>query len=192
MTTLTTIPTTMSSREIAELTGKEHRNVMRDFRDVCEALEIDALSFESVYTGGNGEQRVMFNLPKDLTTTLVSGYSIPMRHKIVTRWMELEAKQDHAVPVTFTQALRLALEKAEQLEVAQAQLGAALVQVEAQKPAVDFVEKFVEANEDRTLTMVAKTTGLTVKVLTLALIGDSVAYRRGPKGTILQCWMWSR
>ena len=70
----------MSTREIAELTGKRHDHVMRDFRDVCDALEIDAPSFRAVYLAGNGEERPLFNLPKDLTTTLVSGYSIPMRH----------------------------------------------------------------------------------------------------------------
>ena len=94
---------------------------MRDFREVCEALEIPAFSFESCYTGSTGQTYTEYLIPKDLTTTLVSGYSIPMRHKIVTRWMELESRQQatHALPQTFTQALRLALEKAEQLEVAQ-------------------------------------------------------------------------
>lgn len=32
----------------------------------------------------------MFNLPKDLTLTLVSGYNVQMRHRIITRWLELE------------------------------------------------------------------------------------------------------
>ena len=79
----------MSTREIAELTGKDHRNVMRDFRDVCEALEIGVLSFEQTHVNQqNGQTYVHYVLPKDLTTTLVSGYSIPMRHKIVMRWFE--------------------------------------------------------------------------------------------------------
>jgi len=89
----------MSTREIAELTGKEHKNVMRDFRDVCEALEIEGLSFERYYIAANGKTNPEYLLPKDLTTTLVSGYSIPMRHKIVMRWFELEAaKPAFAIP----------------------------------------------------------------------------------------------
>ena len=49
MTSFATSTLSMSTREIAELTGKMHTNVIRDFREVCEALEINQLSFESVY-----------------------------------------------------------------------------------------------------------------------------------------------
>jgi phage regulator Rha-like protein len=122
-TTLTSFANTtlsMSTRNIADLTGKLHRNVTRDFRDVCEALEIKVLSFKRVYVGGNGEQRIEYVLPKDLTTTLVSGYSIPMRHKIVMLWIELESKTDTspALPTSYREAMMLAVERYEQLEVA--------------------------------------------------------------------------
>ena len=110
----------MSTREIAELTGKRHDHVMRDFREMCEALEIAGSKFGLVYLAGNGEERPMYSLPKDLTTTLVSGYSIPMSHKIVTRWIELESKTDTspALPTTYREAMMLAVERYEQLEVA--------------------------------------------------------------------------
>ncbi len=73
----------MSTREIAELTGKDHKHVMRDLRDDCEALEIDASSFGSMYLDAYSCEKPEYVLPKDLTTTLASGYSIPMLHKIV-------------------------------------------------------------------------------------------------------------
>ena len=109
----------MSTREIAELTGKRHDNVLADFRDMCEALELGLLSFQDTYIHQqNGQTYIHYVLPKDLTTTLVSGYSIPMRHKIVQRWMELEAvKPAFEIPTTLVEALRLALEGAEKLEV---------------------------------------------------------------------------
>ena len=119
----------MSTREIAELTGKQHAHVMRDFRDVCEALEIDPSKFGGVYLAGNGEERPLFNLPKDLTTTLVSGYSIPMRHAIVKRWFELEAATTAAIPSDFAAALRLAATQHEALEAAAAQAALAAPKV---------------------------------------------------------------
>lgn len=78
---------TMSSREIAEITGKRHDNVLRDTRTMLEELGGGVLSFEAIYINPqNGQIYTEFLLPKDLTITLVSGYSTVMRHRIVTRW----------------------------------------------------------------------------------------------------------
>lgn len=84
---------TMSSREIAELTGKRHGNVLRDIDDMLGQLGKDRLSFESMFRDNYGREQPQYVLTKDLTITLVSGYSVPMRHRIVTRWMELEAQR---------------------------------------------------------------------------------------------------
>ena len=42
----------MSSREIAELTGKEHRNVMSDIRKMLDDLNLDAANFSATYKTG--------------------------------------------------------------------------------------------------------------------------------------------
>ena len=118
LTTLNTTSTlTMSSREIAELTGKEHRNVMRDIRNMLVELygEGGMLSFEHTYRNEqNGQLYPEFRLPKDLTITLVSGYNVQMRYAITKRWMELEAQQAPKLPTSFAEALRLAAELEEQ------------------------------------------------------------------------------
>lgn len=55
----------------------------------------------------------MFRLPKDLTITLVSGYNVQMRHRIVMRWQELESKVSQpAIPQSLPEALRLAADVA--------------------------------------------------------------------------------
>lgn len=72
---------TMSTLEIAKLTGKRHDNVMADAKKMLEELGHGvALSFQGYYIASNGKRNPLFNLPKDLTLTLVAGYSIPMRH----------------------------------------------------------------------------------------------------------------
>ncbi len=91
--------TTMSSREIAELTGKEHRTILFDVRKMLAELEIGEQDFLRSYQRLQNKAMPEFRLPKDLTITLVSGHSIPMRHRIVTRWMELEEATKPAAPV---------------------------------------------------------------------------------------------
>lgn len=78
---------TMTSREIAELTGKQHQHVMADIRHMLGELGLMYVEFSTYIQvpGPNGgvRQSPIYSLPKDLTITLVSGYSVPMRHKIV-------------------------------------------------------------------------------------------------------------
>jgi phage regulator Rha-like protein len=64
---------TMSSREIAELTGKQHSHILRDIENFLNKLGIPESKFGSSYKDAKGEERPVFNLNKDLTLTLVSG-----------------------------------------------------------------------------------------------------------------------
>lgn len=84
---------TMSSREIADLTNKEHKNVMADIRNMCESLNIQSAEFSADYKDDKGRTYPCFNLPKRETLILVSGYDVVTRAKIIDRWQELENQQ---------------------------------------------------------------------------------------------------
>ncbi|MBS7696289.1 MULTISPECIES: phage regulatory protein/antirepressor Ant [unclassified Chelatococcus] len=81
---------TMPSPEIATLTGKRHHHVMRDIKTMLEALDLPATNFGGYYIGENGKELPCFHLPRDLTMTLVTGYSIPLRKKVIDRLDEIE------------------------------------------------------------------------------------------------------
>lgn len=99
---------TMSSREIATLCEKEHFNVLIDIRKMFSDLQIGDLSFQGSYISTQNKPMPEYNLPKDLTITLVSGYKVQLRHRIVTRWIELESQQGQVqIPQTLPEALRL-------------------------------------------------------------------------------------
>ncbi|NNH78309.1 hypothetical protein HLH17_11635 [Acinetobacter sp. ANC 5380] len=84
---------TMSSKEIADLTGKQHNNVLRDIRSMVEQLQKSDLSSEQYQeiTAANGMTAEIL-LDKELTTCLVSGYNVQLRMAIIKRWNELEAQ----------------------------------------------------------------------------------------------------
>ena len=85
---------TMSSREIAELTGKEHQHVKRDIRIMMEALKLDVSNFGCIYLDSLNREQTEYKLDQDLTMTLITGYSVELRHKINIRWRELEEQQN--------------------------------------------------------------------------------------------------
>lgn len=79
------------SRDIAKYFGKRHSDVMRDIRKMFEALddEDNQRNFASVYTDGKGEERACFKLDFDTTMTLITGYDVKMRNKIIKQWHRL-------------------------------------------------------------------------------------------------------
>ncbi len=120
---LATIPQnlTMTSREIAELTGKEHRNVMADIRKMLTELhgEDGMLKFQHTQINPqNGQSYPIFNLPKRETLILVSGYNVGMRAKIIDRWQELEA-QPAKPPVIRNQNLAMIIQMATEMDAIQ-------------------------------------------------------------------------
>ena len=83
---------TMSSTEIADLTGKDHKHVLRDIRLMLVNIGLTTDHFWAVYKDQQLIERPCFNLPKRETLILVSGYDVNVRARIIDRWQELEAK----------------------------------------------------------------------------------------------------
>ncbi len=105
---------TMSSRDIAGLCEKEHRNVMADIRTMCEALNIHSAEFSAQYKDSTGRTLPCYSLPRRECDILIAGYNIKYRAAIVDRWRELESQQAPQIPQTMHEALRLAADALEQ------------------------------------------------------------------------------
>lgn len=157
-----TTTTWMDSRSIADLTMKNHADVCRDIRKMIDELGEDESKFASVYQGGNGEDRRCYTLPKRECLILASGYNIVLRAKIIDRWAELEAG---AIPRSLPEALRLAADLAEKLEAAQ--------------PAVEFVARYVDAENTKGLREVAKVLRIPPLKFAKWLEEEGILYRQG-------------
>lgn len=80
----------MSSLEIAEVTGKEHKNVMRDIQNLL-SHGVDKLNFERIsYKDSMNRVRDAYQLTYKGVLILASGYNPVLREKIINRWEELE------------------------------------------------------------------------------------------------------
>lgn len=118
MNELTTITQsqTMSSLQIAELTGKRHDAILRDIRNLLEQ-GVDAHNFVATfYTDKSNRNKPCYQLTKTGCLILASGYNAVLREKIINRWIELETANTPRLPQTFAEALRLAAEQAEENE----------------------------------------------------------------------------
>ena len=109
---------TMSSLEIAELTGKQHKNVLADIDKMLNELEIQSAEFSADYQDDKGRVYRCYHLPKRETLILVSGYSALLRAKIIDRWQELERANQSVLPDFFNPAAA-ARAWAEQYELAE-------------------------------------------------------------------------
>lgn len=170
MNELSGISSTMDSREIAALTGKDHAHVCRDIRAMLDDLGADESTFGSVYKGGNGEDRRCYVLPKRECLILASGYNVRLRAAVIDRWAELEVQQAPKLPATYAEALRLAADQAERIE-------AQALQIEQQAPAVAFVDRYVEAKATQPIRAVAKILGIKERDFVASLEASGIMYR---------------
>ena len=97
----TTLPiteaTTMSSREIARLTSKQHKHIIVDCEKLNESYDNLGepkirLSFYNVANQGN-KQYKQYLLTRIQCFDLITGYDTELRIKVNRRWEELEKQQ---------------------------------------------------------------------------------------------------
>ncbi|HIC8801230.1 TPA: phage antirepressor KilAC domain-containing protein [Aeromonas veronii] len=141
----------MSSVEIAELTGKEHKNVLADIRKML--VEIQSAEKSADYKDSMGRVQPCLMLDKDESLCLVAGYSAVLRMRIIRRWQELEAQQGPKVPRTYAEALLEAGRLAMELDQAQTTIA-------IQAPKAEFADRVAGADKGTLIGNFAKTVGL--------------------------------
>jgi phage regulator Rha-like protein len=179
MNILTQNTKTMSSREIAELTGKQHGHVVRDIELLNETLIEESLSIigESFYTADNGQVYREFLLTQAQTIDLMTGYNRNLRVRINRRWQELEqrvATPVFQIPQTLGEALQLAADQAKQLELA--------------APKVAHYDKVVDRHTLLTATQVGQKIGLSAIMLNRVLDEIGVYNKALKRGRAFKQW----
>lgn len=123
---------TMSSREIAELTGSTHEAVKKSAARLSAAKLITSPLADTPYTAENKQTYYEFNFNKRDSLVLVARLSPEFTAVIVDRWQELEsaAQQPAALPGNYIEALQALIESEQGKAAAQEQLAIAAPKVE--------------------------------------------------------------
>lgn len=145
---------TMTSREIAELTGKELAHVHRDIRAMLDELKKDDPNLDHPQEDKDARgYTTCFHLNRELTETLLTGYSASARLKVIRRWHNLEAGAAPALNLRQpAQMLAVAMQLAEIVQEQQAKLT-------AQEPKVKFAEAVGASDDVQSVSVVAKALG---------------------------------
>lgn len=188
MTELMSIKETMSSLQVAEITGKQHAHIMRDIRNLLEQ-GVDESNFGLInYTDNRNRQQACYELTKKGCLILASGYDALLREKIINRWEELELQHRNGgfqIPQTLSEALMLAAEQTKQLEQAKAekQLLEAKAQeqervIKEQAPKVEYYDDVLNSTSTYTATQIAKEFGWGAETLNRKLKEKGVQYKQ--------------
>lgn len=179
---------TMTSLEIAEITGKKHAHVMRDIRSLIEQ-GVNGSNFGLVnYKDKKGEVRPMFELTPKGCLILASGYDALLREKIINKLEELEKnhREQYQVPQSFSEALMLAAKRQEKIEQQQLALESKnkeIVQLSAtiteMQPKVSYVDTILSCKETVTTTQIAQDYGQSAKAFNILLRNFGVQHKVG-------------
>lgn len=163
-------PLSMSSQEIALLVEKRHDNVRRTMDSLYEKGLIAVTQFEEPTPGG-GKPVTVYHVNKRDSYIVVAQLSPEFTARLVDRWQELEGENTVAIPQTLPDALRLAADLADQVEEKNKL-------IQGQRPAVEFVERYVETRSTKSLREVAKVLGIKEREFIAQLVSEKILFRQ--------------
>lgn len=167
----------MTSLQIAEITARLHKNVMRAIRNMEPAWEkINGRKFELVdYKDEKGETRPCYSLNKEESLYIATKFNDEARAKLIKRWKELEEQhQKPSAPQNYLEALKslvkaeeekqqLALENKQKDETiitiskANVELGNKITEM---LPKVSYNDRILQSNATMTITQIAQDYGM--------------------------------
>ena len=170
----------MTSLQIAEATGKAHKDVMRSIRNMEPAwVKVQGRSFallqkEVEVNNGGHKMQPYYSLTKEECLYIATKFNDEARAKLVRRWKELEEARLPTVPQNYLEALKamvrieeqkqqLAIENQKQQEQIadisreNVELGNKITEM---LPKVSYYDKILESKSTMTVTQIAQDYGM--------------------------------
>ena len=171
----------MTSREIAELAGKQHKHVLRDIRNMEPAWEkVNGSKFGLVeYVDEKGEKRPEYQLDKREALYIATKWNDETRAKLILRWEELEKAQQKMNPrLEFAEALRAYADEVEKNEKLKGEIEVKNVLIAEYEPKVTYYDQILASTDTITVTQIAKDYGMTAQELNKLLHENKVQFKQ--------------
>lgn len=162
---------TMSSREIADLIDKAHTNIKISAERLSKSGVIGTLAPQEFEHNGNKYYEYLLNKRDSLI--LVAQNSPEFTARIVDRWQELESKQSAIPDFSDQVAAARAWADAKESEIK------ALAYAEAARPAVEFVERYVQSTGNLGFRQAAKLLQIKENDFRAFLQDNQIMYKLG-------------
>lgn len=171
----------MSSREIAELAGKQHKHVLRDIRNMEESWEkVTGSKFGlSEYEDSTGRKLPEYQLDKREVLYVATKWNDETRAKLILRWEELEKTQQNVNPrLTLVEALRAYADEVERNEKLKGEIEVKNVLIAEYEPKVTYYDQILASTDTITVTQIAKDYGMTAQELNKLLHENKVQFKQ--------------
>lgn len=175
---------TMGTRVIAEICEKEHFHVKRDCEVMFASLNLDASKFGGIYLDSMNRQQTEYLLDEELTMTLVTGYNIVLRNRVIKRWKELELQASQP-----SYAIDDPIERAKKWIEEEKQKQAAIHQLELAAPKVQYFDKVVDRSTLLNATQVAQKLGMSAVAMNKLLDDLDVYSRNVKRARVFKQWL---
>ena len=166
------VAATMTSREIAELVGSRHADVMRTIDRLIEKKVVLGCTPSAYTHEQNGQPYAQYLVSKRDSFVVVAQLCPEFTAALVDRWQELEAQAKQPVELSTMDILQIAMEseKARLLAVEQLAIAA---------PKAAFVDQYVEASGSMSFRQVAKLLSANERQFRQLLLDKGVMYYLG-------------
>lgn len=184
---------TMSSLEIAELTGKPHNDVLKAIRTMEPAWERVARGKFSLgtYQDANNQARPCYYLDKRECLYIATKFKDEARAKLVIRWEELETKErrnmtalpNFSNPAEAARAwaseYEMKLIESKRADAAEQQVFALSQEIEAMQPKVSYYDTILNNKSTVLTTQIALDYGMSAKAFNQKLFAMRIQHKVG-------------
>lgn len=180
------------SREVALMTGKQHKHLIRDIDQYIDILnkstspKLDPLNFfiESAYKDNKGEVRRCYDLTRkgcDMVANKLTGErGVLFTASYVSQFEEMEnkIKAFPQTPGNYKEALLALVEQIEQNEILQTEKLLLEQKVSEYQPKITYLDRILSSKGTLNITQIAKDYDLTGPALNKILHEEGIQYKQ--------------